>query len=302
MSLQFCIFSYNRGQFLENCVRSIEQCAPGQPISVYDDDSDDPDTRQVLATIRQRHTLVTPSQAPGFGKHGGLYGNMQQALDDQPPGTIICFLQDDMQLVRKLENAELAAIRAHFDSARPASLLHPAFLKGANRAADLADIRFDAAAGGYYCDRHQRSAGSHYSDILIASVDQLRETGWRFGGRESDNEQLARSRLPQMLYLLNPFVAWLPAVPAWRGRTRTLGLRLAQRRNRCGFHPLGILSETERARLLQRAPAVLPVAEDFLVAANGPVPEPWQYHPLQGRRLLKLMDSVERRLRRRLGH
>ncbi len=301
MSLRFCIFSYNRGQFLENCVHSIEQCAPGQPITVYDDDSDDPATRQALAAIKQRHRLVTPPQAPGFGKHGGLYANMQRALDDQPAGAIICFIQDDMQLVRRLDDAELAAIRAHFDAARPAPLLHPAFFKGANRAADLADARFDAAAGGYFCDRHGRSVGAHYSDILIASADQLREIDWRFGRRESDHEQLARARLPQMLHLLNPFVAWLPAVPAWRGRTRTLGLGLAQRLNRCGFHPLGILTETQRARLVQRDPAILPVAEDFLAAAKDPLPAPWQYHPLQGRRLLKLMDSVERRLRRPWG-
>jgi hypothetical protein len=41
VSLRFCVFSYNRGRFLQNCVRSIELCAPGQPITVYDDGSDD---------------------------------------------------------------------------------------------------------------------------------------------------------------------------------------------------------------------------------------------------------------------
>lgn len=298
MSLRFCVFSYNRGRFLQNCVSSIELCAPGQPITVYDDGSDDGRTQQVLAAISERHSVVQPSRAAGSGKHGGLYANMQRALDEQPAGSIICCIQDDMQLVRPLHAAEFEAIRQHFAAARPAALLHPAFLKGSNRAADLVDIRYDAGAGGYFCDRHGRSAGTHYSDILLASADQLRAIGWRFGQRESDNEQRARATLPPMLHLLHPFVAWLPAVPAWRGRTQTLGLRLAQRFNQCGFHPLDILTESQCSALLQRDPAVLPVAEDFLTVAEGTVPEPWHYHPLQGQRLLKLLDSVERSLRK----
>jgi len=311
VNLRFCVFSYNRGRFLHNCVQSIEQCAPGQVLTVYDDGSDDAETLKVLAALNERHTVVLPRRAAGSAKHGGLYANMQRALDEQPAGSIVCFVQDDMQLVRHLGSDELDAIQAHFAAAHPAGLLHPAFLKGSNREADRVDIRYDPAAAGYFCDRHGRSAGAYYSDILIASVDQLRQINWRFGQRESDNEQLARTCLPQMQHLLHPFVAWLPAVPAWRGRTRTLGLRLAQRLGRCGFHPLGILGETQRAAFLQRDPAVLPVAEDFLAvlpaaqdradadADAGPVPEPWQYHPLQGRRLLKLLDSLERGLRKR---
>jgi hypothetical protein len=298
VSLRFCVFSYNRGRFLQNCVRSIELCAPAQPITVYDDGSDDVQTQQVLAAISERHRVVLPSHVAGSGKHGGLYANMQRALDEQPPSATVCFIQDDMQLVRRLDAAELADIQAHFAAARPAGLLHPAFLKGSNRVADRRDIRYDIAARGYYCDRHGRSAGTHYSDILLASADQLREIGWRFCPRESANEQQARTALPQMLHLLHPFVAWLPAVPAWRGRTQTLGLRLAQRLNQCGFHPLDILTELQRAALLQRNPAVLPVAEDFLTTAGGAVPEPWHYHPLQGQRLLKVLDSVERRIRK----
>ncbi len=274
MSLQFCVFSYKRGRFLQNCVASIERCAAGYPVTVYDDGSDDLDTRQVLALIGERHTVVQPSRAVGNNKHGGLYANMQRALDAHAAGTIVCFIQDDMQLVRRLDAAEVESIRTHFAAQRPAALLHPAFLKGSNRAADLVEVHYDATAGGYRCARHRRSAGAHYSDILLASVDQLRELGWRFLPRESDNEQQARALLPPMLHLLHPFVAWLPAVPAWRGRTQTLGLRLAQRWNHCGFHPLNMLTETQRSMLMQRDPAVLPVAEDFLVTRGDVVPSP----------------------------
>ena len=51
-ALQFCVFSFNRGRFLEHCVRSIERCAPTAAVHIYDDASDDPDTLAALARLR----------------------------------------------------------------------------------------------------------------------------------------------------------------------------------------------------------------------------------------------------------
>ena len=56
----FCIFSFNRGQFLQNCVQSIERAAPHASIAVFDDSSDDDFTRGVLQEISQRHAVLQP--------------------------------------------------------------------------------------------------------------------------------------------------------------------------------------------------------------------------------------------------
>jgi len=298
MKLHFCIFAYNRGRFLANCVRSIELCAPGSPLAIYDDNSDDPATLELLAELARRYPISSPEVAGQQSKHGGLYANMQRALDEQALGSIVCFIQDDMQLVRKLEQAEIDQLHAHFSRKANAGLLQPAFLKGGERSWMNQVFRFDETANGYLCERHARSGGLHYSDIFIASVDQLRALGWQFKPREKDTEMMARRLLPKLLYIQNPFVAWLPSVPAWRGRMRTLGLRLGEKLRHCGFHPLRLMSAEERAAFLGRDPAILPIAEDYLVLEQGSIPQPWVYHPLQDSRWLKHLDSVERRVRR----
>jgi len=56
----FCVFSFNRGRFLENCVRSIEQCVPDASIIVFDDDSNDPATQEVLSDIDRNHQVLKP--------------------------------------------------------------------------------------------------------------------------------------------------------------------------------------------------------------------------------------------------
>src|SRR5690606_32646020 len=60
-ALHFWVFSYNRAEFLSNCVASIELCAPGWPIHIFDDHSSDPETRAVLAELALRHQVVYPT-------------------------------------------------------------------------------------------------------------------------------------------------------------------------------------------------------------------------------------------------
>ncbi|MEX2366394.1 MAG: glycosyltransferase [Pseudohongiellaceae bacterium] len=296
--MRFCVFSYNRGEFLANCISSIEACAPQCPISIFDDNSDDPATVNVLQTLALKHEIKQPHKHSSLAsKHGGLYANMQAALESLEDHETACFLQDDMQLVRRLTDKEIEAIEAYFENNAHSGFLQPAFLKGCNRKTDQALARYHQTAGGYFIDRFQNSAGAWYSDILIARADRLRSADWTFLPRESANEQQARIKLQQIVYLLNPFAAWLPNVPAYRGRTRTWALNLAHRLSHCGYNSLRYMTEDEARRFVQRDPAQLPVAEDFLTLAGETLPVPWLYHPLQGRRVLKLVNSLELKLR-----
>lgn len=291
--LRFWVFSYNRGRFLENCVHSIERCAPGCPITIFDDDSTDPATRAVLAGLATRHRVQRPAAASDHTKHGGLYANMQAAFTATADTELFCFLQDDMQLVRTLKPAEVERFATILADSPTTCFLQPAFMKGSDRKRHARLVRYDASVEAYQIDRHHHSAGAWYSDILIGHAGRLRQQGWQFLSGEAANEQQARRHLGQLLYLKNPFVAWLPNVPAWRGKTRTLGLRLAHWAGSSGFHPLNYLSQQQAAVLAARDPAQLPFAEDWLTLVAGRLAEPWVYHPLQGRRVLKLLNSLE---------
>ncbi|NNE62520.1 MAG: glycosyltransferase, partial [Gammaproteobacteria bacterium] len=152
----FCIFSFNRGTFLRNCIQSIENCAGQSKIIVFDDNSDDPETVEVLQDIKARHTLVQPGHS---SQHhlGGLYGNMQSALEYCRDEDLVCYLQDDTQLVRPLTAHTITAINGAFDRLPRLGFLHPCFVKGINRSRG-ATYLYDNDSRLYYRAPTQRSA------------------------------------------------------------------------------------------------------------------------------------------------
>lgn len=72
-TLSVAIFSYNRGLYLQNLLVSLTRHMPLVQVTVYDDDSDDPETLDVLAKCDA--TVVTCRSAQGL-RHGNLYRNM----------------------------------------------------------------------------------------------------------------------------------------------------------------------------------------------------------------------------------
>lgn len=305
--LHFLVFSFNRGEFLANCINSIRRCAPHCAITIHDDNSTDPITRQVLADLATDIPVVQP-EAGGIGsKHGGLYGNMQRACEAVDDDALICTLQDDMQLVRPLQRDEVDRWLDLYTRGRHQGFLHPAFLKSpGNKQIDHAKkydgaVRYDQNKRVYLVDRHQRSAGAWYSDVFMIQAGLLRRHNWQFAIRESGNEQQARQLFEQMGYVRDPFVAWLPGAPAWRGKRRTLAMKLAEKTRHCGFYPFTLMSEEQSDDFCARDADQLPVDEAFLTLSPvdgrpGGLAKPWFYYPLQDQRVLKLANRLELQL------
>jgi len=300
--MHLCIFSYNRGVFLKNCIDSIEQCIPQSNLFIFDDNSDDSDTCEILRSLSSKYQVITPSQSDvGQSKHGGLYANMQQAFSRFNSEDIVCFIQDDMQVVRAVGESEIEVITSLFQKNPTLGFVQPAFLKGCDKPEHQSTVRYDPKIDMYYIDRFNRSAGASYSDVSIFSIDNLRKVNWNFQSREAHNEQQARDKLTQMPYLKNPFLAWLPAVPAFRGKLQTVAIRLAHSIRKCDFYPYRIMSDGEVEQFINRDALQLPYAEGFLKLIDSTaLREPWFYHPLQQQRVLKWLNSVELAVRRQL--
>lgn len=298
--LHFLVFSFNRGEFLHNCVQSILRCAPDCAITIWDDNSSDELTRQTLTQLHSHEQVSVrqPSLArlggeggdnSEQGKHGGLYNNLQSAWTALPDDSLICCIQDDMQLVRPLAADEIQRWADLLASGRHRGFMQPAFLKAVS-----ADIRSVPEKQGYCIDRQHRSAGAWYSDVFMTSTRLLRESNWQFQPREAGNEQQARLHFDQMVYLKDPFVAWLPGAPAWRGKKRTLAMRWAEKSRQCGFYPFEIMTASAAAGFRQRPPESLPLAETCLkLQQDRTLSTPWFYYPLQGRRGLKLLNRLQ---------
>lgn len=298
--MRFVVCSFNRGAFLRHCVDTIERCAPGHAITVMDDTSDDPETLEILDAIAARHEVISSASLSGH-KHGGLYENMQAALE-RSDDDLLCFLQDDTQLVRHLENRNEAALKAAFEAAPDLAFISPCFIRGiALKHPQDRDFRYDEASGLWYWYPQKRRTGAYYSDVVIAHRRRLQETGWRFEQGESANDRQARARFRRMGHLPAPFAMWLPNVPTYRGKRKTLALRWAERRRGSGMHPIRLLDAEQYAALRAYRGSAPPLAEDWLAIEGPEQPRPWIFDPMQGASWLKNIDRVERWMHSAMG-
>ena len=104
-----------------------------------------------------------------------------------------------------------------------------------------------------------------------------------------------------MIFMKNPFIAWLPGVPAWRGRKRTWALRFAERQRKCGLYPFKIMDADTVQPFCERPSSDIPLAERYLTFSGDSLPRPWFYHPLQRRNILRQLNKLELHLGRRFG-
>jgi len=291
--MKFFIFSYNRGEYLDNCIESIEHCSPGSNIVIYDDDSTDAHTQSVLLRLGRSHEVVSCNKRTGH-KHGGLYANMQKAYESLSGNELFCFLQDDSQLVRKLTSQDMNFLERRFSENLLLGFISPAFVRGISRQKKGAGrFRFDEQQGLFFLEDASRSAGSHYSDILVSHAGRLREHDWSFLAGESANQQQAMAMFDKMGYLPLPFAMWLPYGRAYRGKRRTLALKLAEKRRRCGFYPFYYMADEKETRLRTSCPPAIPIAEQYLENINPKLKQPWIYNPLQGSAWLKHFHNIE---------
>jgi len=295
----FCVFSYNRGRFLENCIESLEACVPFADIAIFDDASNDGETVAILERLSQKVPVIQPGSVSSR-KVGGLYDNMQSALDYAQSYDLVCFVQDDTQVVRSVSPEELAEINGLFEIDQRLGFVHPAFLRGINRSRDQKSLNYQSATRTYRRGQTKQSAGTYFSAILIAKPSRLNEHEWRFSRSEPANDQQAMGVFEKMAYLHAPFVMWLPEVPVYRGKRKTLALRLAEQIRAVGLHPFKTMDDAESEAFKRRPSSDLPIAEDFLTISTQAVRKPWRYHPLQKARFLKMLNNVELALRKRL--
>lgn len=295
--LTVCIFSFNRGKYLRNCVESIRTCIPEADIVIFDDNSDDPETLAYLEEAAVSCRIVEPGEI-GTIKHGGLYHNMNAALDLLRDRSLLCFLQDDTQLVRPVSYSEMKEMDELLDRTPGPGFVHPCFIRGIDLSKRPVTTLAGPASAFFYRQDTGQSAGIHYSDLVVFKPGRLIAAGWRFHQSEPANDRQAKELFGMMAYMWLPFAMWLPEVPAYRGKKKTLGLRLAEKKKQVGFYPFRLLLDDEVERTRKQEPPRLPVAEDFLECTSGSPPKPWTYNPLTGLRLLKHLNNLEVAFRR----
>lgn len=298
--LEIYIFSFNRGPYLLNCLDSIRRFAPDCPVTVVDDDSTDGKTRDILASLRSDVSLIQPNLRTA-DRHGGLYANMQTALDQAESGKKVLFVQDDMMLVRPLREADFDYVEAFFTQFPQAAFLNPVFLKGKRRKRDYRITQLDASFPVYF--RHypekKNQRGISYADAVIGDVDRLRSVNWKFSSDEVENAEKAFRHFGKMGFMMCPFLMFLPQVTVYRGGRKTWGVRLAEKRSGASPKAFRENSEAEWKNFFERDPSILPHAERYLECLDPTVKKPFVYSAVNAYPLLYCLHKAELFFRRR---
>ncbi|MBY5994082.1 glycosyltransferase family 2 protein [Ferrimonas balearica] len=291
--LSIYIFSYNRGRFLENAVASCLRFAEGASVCVVDDNSEDPETCQYLDNLPEGVGLLQPDQKEK-SRHGGLYNNMQSALDSATSEWVL-FIQDDMQLVRPVEQDDLDYIDGFFSTFTDKAFLNPVFLRGRRLKREKRVMRTFDEFPGYYRELPEgkaKSTGYSYVDAVIGHRDRLRQANWTFEFSERANAAKARKQFGLMGIMASPFVMFLPQVPVYRGNSKTLAVALAERLS--GHEPKRFVDQDPAhwAQFKSRSLEHLPVAEDYLVCEDDKVVLPYVYNTVNVYPPLRALHKV----------
>lgn len=293
-SLSVAIFSYNRGKYLKNLLNSLDRHLPEARVVVYDDDSDDAYTKQVLAETHHRVSRGAPVAISK--RHGNLYGNMQKALEDCETRFLL-FLQDDNQIVRDVGAGTFAAIEAAF-AHQDVAFARMQLLKQRRHSRLLSQLAPDPNARLYWPNVAMAELpwGHVYWDVILADTAKLRAANWTFQESERDNQIQARGLFRCAPYLADPFVSYCPEVSVYRNRKLYLSSRIVDLERQgaiCRYIPM---TADENRAFTTRPLDIMPLAEDFLKTDPSDVKRPFEDHDYARTWWLKALYKVESRL------
>jgi len=258
------VFSYNRGRYLENCLKSIQACIPEVSVTIVDDHSSDKFTLGVLDRWSEVYDIVTPEIGKYDDKTGGLYANMNYAIRDAAETknvTFVFFMQDDMQMVRSVSENDLQNIETFFESNRHSVQYYPCFFKSSIM--KNPDYWHVDNSGTVYLKSLELSY-SGFSAVGVFHVNRFLIEIGTFNDTERNLDMRARKKGIRKGYAVYPFMMYLPFPVSYRNRNRTIAHKLSEFVSGAGFYPIELMDSEQRKKFLERDPHLLPFAEQYL--------------------------------------
>ena len=228
--IEVAIFSYNRLFYLKNALHSVQRNVSDARVRIYDDGSDLSEMKNFLF---ENSDLVGARLKGLDSKHGGLYANMQSALDEAQQDYLL-LMQDDTQIVRKMEQEDLEAINRAFEAFPTAAFLSVMFLKGEKkrRYKRVIERRDDVKTNCIALSHSTTVLIQSYYDVVLCNVPRLRAAGWKFENTEVANMKKARELFGEMPIMRNPMMFFCPEVPFFRDRRQSLAARIIAKRRK----------------------------------------------------------------------
>lgn len=274
-------FHYNRGEYLDNLVRSINTHVKA-PLIIIDDGSTDHHSVQILKRLSKTHEVVIkPVEAVADRVTGGLHANMQWALAhaSERGVNLVLMVQEDMQFVRNIVPTDIVTAMRGFDQPDSSFVIQTCFLK-ANRSKRIDNGTMREVVPGLY-ERTKTESGMRagkcfaYSDTGFFSIPLFQKHIGRLKVGERANEIAADEKGLRLRFMADPFMHFLPLPSDVFRPNRRWQDKIADRLAGAGIHPIRSMANDEVFLLTERKKSILPYAEDFLEVPTMPPCEYW---------------------------
>jgi len=277
MKYRCYVFSYNRGKFLENCLDSLENLATEFfEITVIDDNSYDKKTKSVLRKYSEKFEVLNPGKQNISSKTGGLYDNMNFAFQDAVDRDVdfALFIQDDMQIVRKILGKDIHNIEEFFDRNPNSVQLHTCFLKRCKTEYDE-NSSLDKSKKAYF--RKDNAPYAFFSAVGLFHVKRFKKLFGKLEQGEVANNEKAKSKGLKMGLYVYPFMMWLPMPISYRAQKRSFYHKVKEFIAKAGYYPYEGMSKPNRRRLFNRPIEKRPYAEDYLSPSTVKHIDQWSF-------------------------
>jgi hypothetical protein len=261
-------------------------------VTVIDDGSADPEVKNVQNEFYNYITFVQSERRHKDQYLGGLYANMQYAIDELSEDKWALFIQDDQQLVRNIDQDDVEHWERFFDAYPEALELNTSFLK-ANRRAGSLHFEIDYEVPVYFRDSNV-SRRTHFAATGLFHKQRMRAVGWNFEATEGWNEEKARRLGHKMGFSPYPIMMWLPNAESAKFQQKGMMHRFAEWYRKVGFYPYYDMTDEEVVWLRKRDVSKLPLAQEILRPKGMKPDQMWLFEDAT-----KSIRFIHRRLKRK---
>jgi len=294
------IFSYNRGQFLQNCVRSAQKYIPNAQITVIDDNSDDPETIKILESLSDKVWVKRPVNSNNK-RWGGFYNNINWVIQELAESRWVLLIEDDMQFIRPFLKEDYKKINTFFDRNPKSAYLAIEFLKEKLRDKDKETLNVDKEQEMYFFkEKAEDYRGTiHICSSGVLNIQLMRQVGYEFVGERPEIRSRAKRLFTQKGFYPYPIMMYLPSAPSVKNRKTTLVRKLVEKFYTTGFYPYKELSNFEQQKFMDRDISILPYTSDFIKTIDQSIKPPYTYADSMRKchGLFRRIEKVEKKLR-----
>lgn len=248
-----CLFSYNMGRTLAVALNSISAMCKGFDLVIFDDNSDDTETREIIDNNNITKRIFTSTTEKAGKTHGNLYENIRAAFDLALSGgyEFLYLTQDDIQFVRAFDKKTLNEYSEIYTANEEIVQIDPRFI------IRKAGHSLTRSANGLY---YESTPSLSYADVGLIDLSRWQALGCHLLDSERRSADTLRNLGFRRVFPFTPLMMHVPFPYSYRNGKKRRSLFPFRR----GSYKYSYMSASEIIEMDSRTDSTPPYAKRFL--------------------------------------